>query len=50
MPEEMNCQLVQAEENLIAQWTLDGLAVHFDQVQLECLDVGELREAAQWTR
>lgn len=50
--EQMNRQFVESEEDLVAerQRTLDWLAVHFNQIQLECLDVRKLGETAQRTR
>lgn len=47
---EVDGQFIEAEENFVAQRAFDRLAVHFDQIQLEGLDVREARQAAQGTR
>lgn len=50
MTKEVDSQFIEAKENLVAQRAFDGLAVHFDEIQLEGLDVGEARQTAQGTR
>lgn len=48
MSKEMNCELIETEQNLIAfgKWTLNWFTIHFYEIKFEGLEIGKARQTA----